>query len=164
MKKFWILVVLLCMLTGCGSLEAMETLGSISHQSPVIPEKKPVHLQLPAEAAENTWQGEEDTLYVCEDYTISLRTFAAGDLTATVQSLSGYKPEQLTVMQSNAGKVKRYDLVWTAVGENGDMVCRGAVLDDGNYHYSLCVMAEASQCGELAEEWNTLFHSFRMEN
>ncbi len=163
MKKIlFILTVLLC-LTGCGSVQTWETLGSIPQSKPSIPPKVPVALILPEEASEDVWASGEETMYTCDGYNIYMRTFSAGDLSGTIQTLSGYKPDQLTVMKSTVGEAERYDWVWSAVGAEGDMVCRGAVLDDGNYHYTLCVMADYAAAGSLAQEWNDLFGSFRLE-
>ncbi len=162
MKKCWILIVVLLMLTGCGSVETFETLGSIPHQPSSKPVEQKVSVQLPKDAAEQT--GEDNgTMYLCDDYTILMQTLASGDMNATIRTLSGYSQDQLMVMESGTEKVRRYDWVWTSVGEEGDIVCRATVLDDGNYHYCLCTMANAEASGGLTEEWNDLFGSFRLE-
>ncbi len=163
LKKFGILCLLVLFLSGCNAVPAWETLGNISHQSPTEPIRAVIQLSLPADAAQNTFRGEDNTMYLCEDYTISLQTFSSGDLSATVRRLTGYDAKQLTVLETVSGSAKRYDLIWTAVSDQGDILCRGAVLDDGNYHYTLSVMAESSLTGKLSEEWNQLFGSFRLE-
>ncbi len=163
LKKCWILILMSLLLTGCAAVPTFETLGNISHESATEPVRAVVQLQLPEDAAQNTFQGENQTMYVCEDYTISLQTFASGDLKETLRSVTGYDPTRLTVLESTSGEAVRYDLIWTAVSDGGDLLCRGAVLDDGNYHYTLCVMGPASETGSLAEEWNALFGSFHLE-
>ncbi len=163
MRKILFLVAIVLCLTGCGSVQTWETLGGIPHSNPSIPPKLPIAVQLPEEATDDVWASGEETMYTCEGYTIYMRTFAAGDLSGTIKTLSGYKPDQLTVMKSAAGEADRYDWVWSSAGDSGDLVCRGAILDDGNYHYSLCVMADYAQAGSLTEEWNDLFTSFRLE-
>ncbi len=163
MKKSWIIVVLSLLLTGCSGTPTFETLGTIAHQSTTVPAKAQVMVELPQDAAEDVFQGEAQTIYSCENYTITMQTLQGGDLKATIRTLSGYEPDQLTVMESVSGKADRYDWVWTALAEEGDMIGRGAVLDDGNFHYCLCVMAKAEDAGELAEQWNTLFRSFHLE-
>jgi hypothetical protein len=50
------------------------------------------------------------------------------------------------------------------MGESGQLVCRAAVLDDGNYHYCLTAVAPAANAGELSEQWNALFASLRLED
>lgn len=163
LKKCWIIVVLALLLSGCSAVETFETLGNVQHQSPGNPELRQVLLALPEEAAAPVAQSDGNTIYICDAYTIMLQTFASGDMTATVQALSGFAPSQVTMLESRCGDHARYDWVWTAAGEGGDVICRGAVLDDGSYHYSLCVMAQASEAGSLSEEWNGLFGSFCLE-
>ncbi len=163
MKKYWIVFALCMMLSGCGSVPTFETLGSIPQQSPTQPSKASFSVQLPADAAESAWQGENGMLYTCQDYMITMQSFTAGNFENTVRNLSGYAPAQLTILESHSGSAKRYDWVWTAVGEEGELICRAAVLDDGSYHYCLCVMAPAEQAGELSGEWNRLFASFCLD-
>lgn len=159
MKKMLLLCMIGFLLTGCASAETFETLGQIQHQQDDTPAIASVQLSLPETAAKQTFGG-SDTVYECAGYTLVLQTLAGGDFNRTVCSLSGFSPEKLTVMESEAELGKRYDWVWTAAGESGDLVCRAAVLDDGNYHYCIYALAPAQSAGALTEEWNTLFASF----
>lgn len=160
MKKLLLLLLLCPMLAGCSAADVFETLGPVQHQQDYTPVMANVQLSLPESAAAQTFGGGTDTMYDCEGYTLVMQTFSSGDFTGTVRSLSGFSPEKLTVMESRAGEVKRYDWVWTAAGEEGDMICRASVLDDGNYHYCLYTLAPAQSAGALTEEWNALFASF----
>ena len=161
--KTWLAVgLLLCMLTGC-SAETFETLGPVDHVSATLPLKQQMVLSLPSDAAVLTISG-EDTLYICDADTIALQTFPSGDLSGTIRMVSGYERNQLTVMESRCGDHDRYDLVWIAVGEAGEQVCRAAILDDGNYHYCITVMADASDAGSLTDRWTQLLGSFCLEN
>ncbi len=163
MKKIgWIFLILL-LLTGCAGQQTFETLGTVPHQSPSTPQQAQVMVQLPEDAAQDVFQGEAETVYVCDGYTICLQTFPSGDLKTTIQNLCGYDPEKLTVMESTSGAADRYDWVWTALADEGDMIGRGAVLDDGNFHYCLYVMAKAADAGNLSEQLNGLFRSFHLE-
>ena len=160
MKK--LVLVLLCsfLLTGCQATPTFETLGPVQHQADVAPAMAEVQLSLPETADTAVFQQQGNTLYHCEGYTLTVQTCASGDMSATIKELSGFSPEKLTVLETAAGEHKRYDWVWTAAGEGGDVLCRSAVLDDGNYHYCMTVMAPAQQAGALTEEWNNLFCSF----
>lgn len=155
----WIAIVCV-LLTGCGA-ETFETLGDIAHVASTEPPLREILLAFPDSATVLTASG-PDCLYTCENYTMSLQMLPAGDTRSTIVSLCGYKPEQLTVLESSTGQFKRYDWVWTAAGENADVICRAALIDDGNYHYSLCVSAVASDAGLLTEAWNALFASFTL--
>ncbi len=163
MKKIILIFLIMCLLSGCGSVQTFETLGNISLQPPTQALQANVLLELPEDASEQVWEGEQETMYTCEEYTIILKTMASGDLKTTVQTLSGYDPEKLTVLETVSGKANRYDWVWTAVADEGDIIGRGAVLDDGSFHYCLCVMADAKVAGQLQQEWNELFSSFLLE-
>lgn len=162
MKKCLILFLAL-LLCGCAAAPTFETLGHISHTNPTIPKLQKVVLSLPEDATKSVMSNDSDTVYHCQNYTIVLQTMASGDLSATVDAISGFSPHQLTMLQSRCADHDRYDWVWTAVGEGGDVVCRAAVLDDGAYHYSLQVFASAQEAGDLTEAWNALFQSFCLE-
>lgn len=155
-----VIVILLCMglLTGC-STPVYETLGDIEHVSATLPDQAEMVLQLPADAALLSWSG-EDAMYLCGEYAIALQILPGGDLDATLQSITGFSGESLTVMEKICGDHKQYEAVWTAAGEGTDTVCRGMVIDDGSYHYCLTAMADADEAGQLKEAWNQLFASF----
>lgn len=160
MKNIFLFFLVGLLMTGCSAADTFETLGPIQHQPDALPTMASVQLSLPESASEQTFGGSPDTVYECAGYTLVLQTLAAGDFNRTVRTLSGFSPEKLTVMESTMEQGKRYDWVWTAVGESGDLVCRASVLDDGNYHYCIYTLAPAQSAGTLAEEWNTLFASF----
>lgn len=159
MRKILVFVCVLLFLPGCKAEDVFETLGPVLHQPEQLPAMAGLQLTLPDSAALQTFGGETDKIYECDGYTLVLQTLDGGDLVRTVHDLSGFAPEKLTIMKT-AAQVQRYDWAWTAVGESGELICRAAVLDDGNYHYCLTVFAPAASGGALAEEWNTLFASF----
>lgn len=163
MKKIALFLLIMCLMTGCGAAETFETIGPIQHQQTVVPSMANIQLSLPDAAAKQTFGSDADTIYECEGYTLVLQTIEGGDLHRTIRSLSGFEPEKLTIMESNIQQGKRYDWVWTAVGESGDMVCRASVLNDGNYHYCMYTVTSAQFAGDLRQEWNALFASFALE-
>ena len=161
MKKCVVLVLCVCILTGC-SAEVYETLGDVEHVSATAPEMGKVVLQLPGDAAVLTASG-GNTMYTCQDYSLAVQTLPGGNLHTTIQSVSGFEKSQLMVMETVCGDHKRYEFVWIAAGEGGDTVCRAAVIDDGNYHYCVTAMADAKVAAELREEWNAVLGSFCLE-
>lgn len=162
MRKLMLILALCIMLIGCSSAETFETLGPIQHVSDTMPQMSKLHLILPEDAAQDVFYGGENSVYECEDYLLVLQTMASGDITRTIKHLSGFSSEKLTILESNFEGVKRYDWVWSAVGEDGDLICRASVLDDGNYHYCLAIVTSAANAGALTEEWNGIFTSFRI--
>ena len=63
-------------------------------------------------------------------------------------------------MTASAGDLQRYEWVWSAVSEEGELICRAAIIADGDHHYCLTAVAPADSGGALTEEWNRLFSSF----
>lgn len=150
------------LLCGCAA-QTYETLGEITHVSSTLPPMGQTVVQFPDDAVLLT-SSDGNSIYTCNDYTITMQVFPAGNLQQTISSLCGFEPSQLTLMESQCKDHARYEWVWTAAGENGDAMCRAAVLDDGKYHYSLCVVADAKDAGNLTQVWNELFASFCLES
>ena len=159
MKKLIFVCLLLMMLAGCHA-PVYETIGNVAHVGQNDAVRRQILLTLPDDATVLTASG-TDLLYACQDYTLSLQTMPSGDLAATVHTLSGFDASQLTLLHSCCNDHDRYDWVWVAAGENGDVLCRGAILDDGDYHYTLCVSADAD--ADVTDAWNELFRSFCLE-
>ena len=161
MKKSMILLLISLFLTGCAGEETFETVADEILQSVDAPRAE-IMVNIPEEAAAPVAQGETGTLYQCDGYEIAQQIFASGDLDATLRSATGYGREDLTVIETRLGKFKRYDLVWSCLGEQGDQIGRACILDDGNYHYVLSVLGEADRAGEFAEVWEELFSSYAL--
>ena len=159
--KFLCILLMLMMLTGCGSQPVYETV-----QDPWIEVAAPcreITLKLPTEAAAPVLQSpEEGKLYLCDGYVLTVQTFGGGDLDETLRQLTGFNKEQLTYMQTQSGDLKRYACVWSAAGEGGDHVGRAVILDDGSYHYAVSVMADFATAGDLADTWQELLSTVKV--
>lgn len=163
MWKKWIgMGLCVFLLTGCAQ-STFETLGDVQHQNVVAPAARKIQLDLPQDTILAVWEREGDSLYMCRGYTVHLQTLDGGDLEGTIRSLSGFEKDGLTVLQTVCGDHSRYEWVWTAAGEGGDVICRSAVWDDGDFHYGLTLMADASVAGSLTAQWNELMASFCLE-
>ncbi len=163
MRKVALIFALAVLLTGCKARQELETVSD-SVVQPQRVGKLEIVINLPESAAAAVMTAEEaGTVYFCDDFVLTMQTVDSGDLHRTLTDTTGYTPDQLPVMETLQGDAKRYDCVWTAAGETGDQVGRCAILDDGNYHYILTVMADAQKSAELTETvWNGLFSSFRI--
>ena len=160
MKKWWLLLMIYAMLSGCGAEETFETVADEILEVAAVPRQ--VMVVLPPEAAAPASESDAGTIYICDGYEIMLQTLTGGDLDATLRTVSGYGREELTVVESRQGDYKRYDLVWACAGEEGERIGRGAVLDDGSYHYVLCVLSDADRVQEYEEVWSALFSSYSL--
>lgn len=163
MKKWWLWICCACLLTGCGAAETFETVGDDILQ-PVMAPAGQIVLELPDSASAHTMaEGKEDALYFCDGYTVTVQTMDRGDLDRTVRTLCGFGADSLKLVQTQVEGGRRWDWVWTAAGEGGDAVGRGAIIDDGKYHYCVTVMAQAEQAGKLETQWTDLLRSFRVD-
>ena len=156
--KILCVVLIAFMLGGCGAQQGWETVDDPWVE--VVAPCREVEMKLPAEAAIPVLHNpDEGKLYVCDGYTVTVQTFEGGDLDATMRQLTGFSRENLTCMQTQEAGVKEYACVWSSVGEGGDYVARAVILDDGNYHYAVSVMADFAAAGELAQTWQGILSS-----
>ena len=160
MKKVCFLLIFVLLLAGCQSVQTFETIQDVyAPQAQAAPRK--IALDLPDGA--QTIAGDNGCLYLCENFDVTVETFASGDLALTVQTLTGFAPDALTMLQTSATNLHRYECAWTAAGENGDTVGRAVVLDDGQYHYCVTVMSQAEIAGTLLDVWQELLSSVRLK-
>ena len=163
MRKFGLLMFVCLLLAGCGEQPVMETVADelLPVEEAAV---RQIRLELPEEAVADVWESGEGEYYRCDGYDLLLQTLPAGDLGATVKSVSGYDMTRLTLITTHPQDLKRYDFVWSAMAQEGELVARSAILDDGNYHYVLTVLAPASDVHRLEEDWEGLFQSFSLES
>lgn len=159
MKRFFAGLLLTVFLTGCSAQETMETISDMMDVSDVAIVQQ-VQLSLPEDAALATLENEDaGKLYLCDGYSVAVQTMESGDLGRTLKQTTGFSREQLTVITTQQKNCTRYDCAWSAAGEGGDQTCRGAILDDGYYHYVITVMADADKAGQLTAAWKHILDS-----
>lgn len=161
MKKLGILLIITVMLSGCAVQQTFETLDD-GYDLQAAAVQQQVHWQIPEDAAAQAVQSEYGQLYFCDGYEITMQTMQAGNLDRSLRELTGFGKEDLTVIETGLTEAARYECVWTAAGEGGDMVGRVVILDDGNYHYCMTAMAPEAAAGELRQTWQELFDSFTL--
>ena len=153
-----LMVVLLC---GCAAQPTLEQVNDPWVE--VAANAGELEIRLPQEAAAPAlYSPETGELYFCDGYVLMVQTFCGGDLDATMRQITGYAKDRLSYMETRNGNVDQYSCVWSSAGESGDQVGRCLILDDGSYHYTVTVMAEAETAGELAQTWQDLFGSVRL--
>lgn len=160
MRLIGIMLAAALLLCGCGSTQTFETVSDVWQEETA--QAQHVVLELPEEAVAEVMESSEGEIYLCDGYEIAVQTMEAGDLNRTVLEMTGFSMDELTVMQTHTGDLGCYELVWSAAGENGDRICRGAILDDGNYHYTVSVMADAQDADSIRPVWETVFSSLRL--
>ena len=161
MKKCIVFLVASLLLCGCAAEETFETVADVWVQQEEV-QPREISVSLPGEAAMPAVESESGRMYLCEDYEIYIQTMEAGDLNATIQTVSGYSKEDLTVMETESDGVKRYDFVWACAGEKGDRLGRGVILDDGDTHYVMTVLRDADTTKISQIVWSDVFDSFSL--
>ena len=160
MKKWWIVLVLPLMLSGCAAAEVMETLSDELLQ-PVMAQAGSISLNVPEGAyVQSMVTGGDDKIYFCDSYTLSVQVLDRGDLDRTCKTLCGFGVDGVNILETSINGQKRYHWVWTAAGEEGDCMGRTAVIDDGKYHYCVTLQSDAEMAGELEAQWSEVLNSF----
>lgn len=160
-KKGLCLIFVCLLLSGCGAEQTMETVADEWVEEVMAPARE-ILVELPEEAAAPAAENADGRIYLCSDYEIEIHTMPGGDLDATIRNLCGYDRDALTVISSNPQGLKRYDFVWTAVGEGGDRIGRAVILDDGTYHYTMTVLRTAESVERSQIVWRSVFESFTL--
>ena len=160
MKKWLCWILLPVILCGCSQQKVLETVSD-EYVPPTVIAMQQMAVDIPDGAVVSAMADDTSgSIYFCDGYTMTLQTMASGDLNETVNSVTGYDASQLELIETASGNANRYDWVWVSAGEGEEQVCRGAILDDGNYHYVLTCMTGASNAQSVQECWQTLFRSF----
>ena len=163
MKRLLLCLLRMGLLSGCAVTETFETVDDEWAQSVVAPMEE-LSFSMPKDAAQQTVEdGSGNRLYLCDGYTLAVQTFPSGDTDGTIRNLCGYDRDSLTVLSTRLGEHKRHDWVWCAAGEGGEQLGRAVLVDAGNYHYCLSVMADAAVCGTLQTVWDGIFASVALE-
>jgi hypothetical protein len=154
----------MCLLTGCNSVETMETIRDECFVSSMTPPQKLV-LQLPESAGKHVLSSDEtNAIYFCDGYSLTVETMDGGDLRKSVREVCGFEPQDLMIMKTSKETYSRYDWVFSVVGEEEIQVGRAALLDDGNYHYCVTVLADETAVIDLDGQWNEIFSSLSISN
>lgn len=160
MRKQIILLVMIFVLSGCGTQDTFETVADEMVRS-VMAQPREIWISVPEDSAMPAMESENGCVYICKDYEVAVQTLESGDLNATVQLVSGFDRNRLTVLKTNQDGADRYDFVWTCAGE-GQQLGRAAILDDGSYHYVVSATIDASLMEEYQQIWNGIFESFTL--
>ncbi len=159
--KIIVMVLMMALLSGCGTQETYETIADEAVQS-VMASPRQILVDLPGDALAPVLESAGEQVYLSRDYEIIIETLDGGDLNATVSAISGYDPGELTLMKTEQEGTTRHEFVWACAGEHGDRLGRGVILDDGNYHYCMTVLRDAVSQGVSQTSWEDVFSSFHI--
>lgn len=163
MRRFWLCTVMATLLlSGCAA-QPLETVSDDFTLMAEVPARE-ILLELPSEAVLPVMQREDgEKLYLCDGYELRLQTLPSGNLDGALRTITGMTAKDLTVMQTIAGENTRYDCSWCTVGEEGELVGRTAILDDGNYYYCVSALALTEDAGQLRDKWKNVFSTITLD-
>ena len=159
MRKCLFLLLITALLSGCAAKDTFETVSD-EQILPVMAQPKHISVSLPGETALPVMENDNGRIYVANDYEITIQTMEAGDLSNTLEVLTGMEREELMVVETFLDGISRYEFVWAAAGEQGDLTGRGVILDDSQYHYCMSVLRTAESEEKNQINWEQVFSSF----
>jgi len=159
--KMLILLMIVLILTGCSPAQVYETVTD-ELVVPVSAQPREIRFDLAQEPVLPAMESDGGQLFLCGDFDVMVQTLEAGNLSDTVYRISGFLPEELTLIQTGDADVDKYEFVWTSVSDSGHLIGRATILDDGNYHYVLSATVDAQLIEEYQEIWNGIFESFKL--
>ena len=158
MKKIVAMVLLPMLLCGCGKQEVFETVSD-EGEIPASAEAYRIVLSLPEEASQPIMDSGSEQIYMCENFTITVQQMEGGDMRETLSQITGGAAEESSVIQTSRNGIPCYRLAWASVGEDGLQSCRSVIMDDGNYHHAVTVMADYTVAGDLDAQWQHILDS-----
>ena len=162
MKKLWVIPLIALLFAGCGNKTALETVSDVEDVAVVVAAQR-IQIQLPPELSSPTMESEESgTLYLCDDYSVTVQVAESGDLQKTIRETTGMDKDNLQIIQTKQGDIKRYQWVWTTTGEEGTQIGRTCLLDDGAYHYVLTALVDETKAEKVQSQWKEIFNSFSL--
>lgn len=160
MKKLFIILVFALCLFGCGAEETFETVNDDLWATPAMAAAAQINLQLPDDIDQSLLSSADGSkLFLCDDFSVMLQTLPGGDMARTVQTVTGYDKQKITMIKTKKDDTEVYSCAWSVAGEGEDQICRAVILDDGVYHYAVTVMADYSLAASLEGIWTPLLES-----
>ncbi len=158
MKKVMVVLLLCTVLCGCASVPTFEGVSDV--YTPELPDARQVVLELPQA---QVMESEAGVLYLCDGFDVTVQVLSGGDMDATVQTLTGFTQERLTVISTSVSDLQRYECAWSAAGEGGDQIARATVLDDGYYHYCITLQGPSQSAGDFYGVWQEIMDSVALQ-
>jgi len=162
MKILLVGLVFGLLLSGCGGEPVYETIGDVWEQTEPAVSPGRMEVPLPEGAQMEVMDANGDGFYRVGNWELWTKVLSGGDLNRTIQTLSGMDSDALTVIDRKVGEYDCHETTWSVTSEDGVHVVRAGVLDDGNYHYCLCVSVPEEDAAEAGEVFAQVFQSIRI--
>lgn len=164
MKIIVFALVGILLLSGCTSEPVYETIGDVWENTEPVVSPGRMEVPLPEGAEMEVLEANGDGFYRVGDWELWTKVLSGGDLKKTLVALSGMDTDSLTVIDRNLQGYDCHETTWTVSSEDGIHVVRAGILDDGNYHYCLCVSVPEEDAGEAGEVFSQILQSVTIRN
>ena len=159
MRVFAIVLCVLMLLSGCTTVYDLETISDV-YDVQVNSSDREIVLALPEGASQAVLVSDEgDSIYFCDGFSVAVCTLDSGDLSQTIQEITGFEKSSLTVITTTENGFSRHAFAWTSLGEEVQQICKGVILDDGYAHYAVTVMCDYTLAADLMQEINCVLDS-----
>ncbi len=164
MRKWLVSVIILLsvVLSACGNVDTFEVISDNIQEYQPAPQAK-VKLTIPEDAALAVMSNSDCRSYESDHYQIIVQTYPSGNLDETLRQITGYNEKQLNVMKVTEDDINKYLCAWSSMSEEGELVGRCTIFDDGVYHYCLTVLVDAQESDEVRQTIDLLFSDYSLE-
>ena len=139
MKKLILPLVILVFLTGCSSpvWETVDDTIEVSASS-WLEEVYSIEIGVPR-AVSLLDTCDDRSIYSNDDgsFEVETWTFLASDLDTAVKMLTGYRADELNILQTERFDLPEYQFAWVTQTEQGSRICRADMVVDGLDHYAV---------------------------
>ena len=159
MKILLIFVLLLYSMAGCGTQVVYETIGNSCEEPQPVAQPCELQLRLPEGTVMETMDADGSGYYTLGQWEIWTRVLPGGDLHQTLQTIAPVDPDGLTLIKREINGYECVETTWSAAGEEGESVVRAGVIQDGGYHYCICLCVPQSDAREAEELFGQIFRT-----
>jgi len=146
MKQITMVIAILLFLCGCDRA-AWETVSDVPSSVVASAQNEPIEtiaVQVPDESklveTQGTW-----CIYATDagDFEIETRTVLASSLDSAVCAISGFRTEDLDILNLQSGDTNDYRFAWVTNSDEGNRICQARVIQNGMlWHAVVCSVAE----------------------
>ena len=151
------------LLSGCGAEPVYETIGNVWENDEPVFAPAGMEFAVPEDAHMEVVEGSSgEKIYRIGDWELWTGTYSAGDLSATMEEITGLESGNLTVISRRVGAYDCHETAWTTTGEDGTWVARTAVIEEGGYHYALSMMVPQEDADQLGSFFSQVLASVNL--
>lgn len=164
MKIILAWIAMVGVLCGCAAEPVYETIADSWEQTAPAASPGKMEVPLPEGAEMEVMEALGDSYYRVGNWELWTKVLTGGDVQKSFEALSALDVRGLTVLERDRGDLRCYETTWAVTSEEGGQVVRAGILDDGNYHYCICLSAPEDEAGDAGQVFSEVFQAVRITN